>query len=86
MTGPEHYRKAEEILSILDEERDPASWEAAIRSGEIARAIDAAQAHATLALAAATALGREGADRMLPSKDRDAWFAAAAECKKGEAA
>jgi hypothetical protein len=56
MTGPEHYRKAETALSILDVERDPEEWDAAIRSGDLMVAMTAAQVHATLALAAATAL------------------------------
>jgi hypothetical protein len=46
MTGPEHYHAAELLLA-----------EAAERPGEAsARSIAAAQVHATLALAAATAL------------------------------
>ncbi len=56
MTGPEHYLEGERALSILNEERDEAAWLEAIRSGELALAIQAAQVHATLALAAATAL------------------------------
>jgi hypothetical protein len=52
MTGPEHYRKAEEALAILDEEREPEEWLEAIRTGELALAMQAAQVHATLAVAA----------------------------------
>jgi hypothetical protein len=55
MTGPEHYLKAEEALSVLDTERDPEGWEQAVRDGELAIAVQAAQVHATLALAAAVA-------------------------------
>lgn len=50
MTGPEHYRKAEELLAVADDyEDDGAPQTARIRREE-------AQVHATLALAAATAL------------------------------
>jgi hypothetical protein len=50
MTGPEHYRKAEELLSKTEElltsdEPSAATW-----------SVEQAQVHATLALAAATAL------------------------------
>jgi hypothetical protein len=50
MTGPEHYRKAEELLGQAEEllgtdEPSAATW-----------AVEQAQVHATLALAAATAL------------------------------
>ncbi len=51
MTGPEHYRQAEELIA---EARKVPRTEAA--SDRYARAITEAQAHATLALAAATAL------------------------------
>lgn len=48
MTGPEHYRKAESILAGSDG-----------RSGEWAsNQVSRAQVHATLALAAATAVPR----------------------------
>ena len=79
MTGPEHYREAEGWLSVLDEQRDPEDWEAAINSGQIARAISAAQAHATLALAAATALGRYNPEAGFVEADRMAWYVAASE-------
>jgi hypothetical protein len=56
MTGPEHYRKAEELLGQADQlldgdEPSAATW-----------AIGIAQAHATLALAAATAIGTTGTE------------------------
>ena len=56
MTGPEHYRKAEELLGQADQlldgdEPSAATW-----------AIGKAQAHATLALAAATAIGTAGTE------------------------
>ena len=71
MTGPEHYRQAEEILEALA---------ALAAAGTLPEAHSTAlhrqaQVHATLALAAATALrGHEG----LPERDRKAWFEAAA--------
>jgi hypothetical protein len=65
MTGPEHFREAEENLdcarraSDRGREEDAAFWQRE------------AQVHATLAQAAATALhGHEGQ----PSEDRSAWF------------
>ncbi|GII84574.1 hypothetical protein Ssi03_25640 [Sphaerisporangium siamense] len=63
MTGPEHYREAEKLLAQYG---DP----------EFA-AIDlaAAQVHATLALAAATALARVDGDRA--SVTYNAWHEAA---------
>ena len=75
MTGPEHYREAERLISTTVE-----------KDGLIGtphpHVLALAQVHATLALAAATALGREGEGRTQPSMDRDAWFNAAAECRK----
>jgi hypothetical protein len=58
MTGPDHYRKAEELTAKAHnylgqgEGQDSAAVWAAV-----------AQIHATLALAAATALGTAGDDR-----------------------
>lgn len=75
MTGPEHYREAEQMieqaLSYTDQP-DPHH----VHLGQLA------QAHSALAVAAATALGREGEGHTQPSKDRAAWFDAAAECRK----
>jgi len=51
MTGPEHYRQAELLIEHIN---DPKKWDM--------RVFAAAQVHATLALAAATAVGTEGAD------------------------
>ncbi|MFF9639427.1 hypothetical protein ACF1D2_33210 [Streptomyces bacillaris] len=52
MTGPEHYRLAEQLLSETWEmEADPLD-----NNADMARRIAAAQVHATLALAAATAV------------------------------
>lgn len=77
MTGAEHYREAEKHLK----------WSAEVISDEDAAGAaewhqKQAQVHATLSLAAATALGREGEGRAQPSKDAAAWFDAAAECRK----
>lgn len=65
MTAAEHYREAEKILSILDTKKHESEWTAAIRDGEIAIAIQAAQVHATLALARETADIRARLQRML---------------------
>ena len=59
MNGPEHYKAAEECLQILDLERRPEQWERALSNGSVAVAMQAAQVHATLALAAAVALRGE---------------------------
>jgi len=67
MSGPEHYRMAETLVKVADE--GSVDWESTVAT---------AQVHATLALAAATALGHEGADGTMPSRDRAEWFAAAA--------
>ena len=56
MKGPDHYLEAEQCLAILAVEKDPEAWLEALRTGELALAIQAAQVHATLALAAATAM------------------------------
>ena len=62
MTGPEHYQRAQEILSGLSTtHRDPEH-------------IAAAQVHATLALAAATALGSDFGSHA----EADAWRQVAA--------
>lgn len=70
MTGPEHYREAETLLERVEErgfgpepDHIQAAW------------LSAAQVHATLALAAATAIGSTGT---MPIVDADAWEAAAA--------
>ena len=61
MTGPEHYREAERLVAQVDE--GAADWEPLAAS---------AQVHATLALAAATALS-------LRKPDHDQWWLAAGE-------
>ena len=72
MTGPDHYREGERLLHLAQNGYEPEQCTAM------------AQAHFTAALAAATALGREGEGQTMPSKDRAAWFAVAAECRKTE--
>lgn len=64
MTGPEHYQTAEQLLVHARETLadDGGAWHQR-----------QAQAHATLALAAATAL----AANALPTRDHEAWHAAA---------
>jgi hypothetical protein len=82
MTGPENYREAERLVDSAYRTSDQYG-----DGAEAARQdLMAAQVHATLALAAATALGREGSDGTQPVKDRAAWFDAAAECRKASAA
>jgi len=64
VTGPAHYEEAELLLTTGCEYGCPHTGCEHVRE-QLARA----QVHATLALAAATALG--GSD--LPAKDWDAW-------------
>jgi len=45
-------------------------------------ATDDAQVHATLALAAATALRTAGAEHTMPGADNRAWFTVASESRK----
>jgi hypothetical protein len=61
MTGPGHYREAERLLGNMDE----AAWQAPAQ-------IAAAQVHATLALAAATALVMADPGTT-PQGEFDAW-------------
>jgi hypothetical protein len=77
-SGPDHYRVAERLLVYVTEAPDDPP-------GSVATVVAQAQVHATLALAAATALGREGEGRTQPSKDKAAWFDVAAECRKAQA-
>jgi hypothetical protein len=53
MTGPEHYVAAEELLEDVGHARD---------EDDAARVLGIAQVHATLALAAATAVGKRDID------------------------
>jgi hypothetical protein len=66
MTGPEHYTSAEQWLYKAQNEDARGGLETAESCAAIA------QVHATLALAAATALGTDQ-----PQRDRVAWYAAA---------
>ena len=59
MTGPEHYAEAERYLKILDVPDLEHTWLERVSSGELQLAMATAQVHATLALAAATALGTD---------------------------
>ena len=80
MTGPEHYREAEALAgsaSMWMTEWGPEDMSPADRLARKNSDLAKAQVHATLALAAATALGREGAGRMMPDRERAQWFKAA---------
>jgi len=76
VTGPEHYREAERLVAGLMT-RDGTA--VCIDEGN-EQVIGIAQVHATLALAAATAMGApvdgEG-DSGLPPRDCKAWYDAA---------
>ncbi|MER6860790.1 MULTISPECIES: hypothetical protein [Streptomyces] len=64
MTGPEHYRKAEALLDTAAKNF--------LLGKDASSALAAAQAHATLALAAATALPPGGPD----TASRGTWVSA----------
>lgn len=74
MTGPEHYRKAEQLLGAADD----AAWDATNPDHQAitARLSQDAQVHATSALAAATALGAIREHDGMPYEDESAWLAA----------
>ena len=57
MTGPDHYAEAERLLALTERHSTGATY-----GPEWALTIAAAQVHATLAHAAATALGTAGPD------------------------
>jgi len=78
MTGAEHYRQAEVMAAAALEYKDQTDQPEThhVQLGQLA------QVHALLALAAATALGREGEGRMMPGRERQAWFDVASECRK----
>lgn len=75
MTGPEHYLEAERLMKGCKN-----SYGALVIEDGTAEVLAAAQVHATLALAAATAMGSpvdgEG-DSGLPPRDCKAWYDAA---------
>ena len=68
MTGPDNYLEAERLARVAATSDGPHG----------AHAARLAQVHATLALAAATALQREGGTGTLPERDHSQWFKAAA--------
>lgn len=71
-TGPEHYREAEQLLS-------QAACDFLSEGIQPTHAFAAAQVHATLALAAATALNDHSHDEGgMPLEDYDAWVKVAA--------
>ena len=65
-TGPEHYQLAEASLDVAGRAEPDSAQER--------YSVSAAQVHATLALAAATALSRFGE---FPAQDCEAWLEAA---------
>lgn len=71
MTGPEHYKRAEEILDDAVEAARGATGPVLLSV-----AVAEAQAHATLALAAATALSTDFGQ--VPQVVGDEWWDAAA--------
>lgn len=75
MTGPEHYREAQDLLRLATIDRNQLFAESNL---EPAEALAAAQVHATLALTAATALGTwlSHAHDDGPSRDTSDWYAA----------
>ena len=58
MTGPEHYAEAERLLAVADRHTSGVTY-----GPEWTLTLTAAHVHATLALAAATAVGVAGPDR-----------------------
>ncbi|MFE6225432.1 hypothetical protein [Streptomyces sp. NPDC057854] len=79
MTGPEHYREAERHLSAASFTHGPGG--APVHPTAAAHHLAVAQVHATLALAAATALSAPVEDDLagFNVEDREAWFKAAGE-------
>lgn len=70
MTGPDHYREAEDLLNSAENEQTGSDTERYF--------LGAAQVHATLALAAATALNNHDPNgNGMPKKEYTAWFSAA---------
>ncbi|MEE4493526.1 hypothetical protein [Streptomyces sp. BE230] len=83
MTGPEHYREAERLLSAASYThgpgRDPVHPEAA------AHHVAMAQVHATLALTAATAMQAavDGSEPGMAPREFEEWYRAAGVQPKG---
>lgn len=81
-TGPEHYRKAEELIDganalMAELAADPRMDDPALASTAVTPALVLAQVHAMLALAAATALGSRsnagGSDTSEPTGHAGMW-------------
>lgn len=70
MTGPEHYREAERLL-------EPGEYDETADAHLVMRDLARAQAHATLALAAATALCQPTSEGLIAPCEWKAWNAAA---------
>lgn len=75
VTGPEHFREAERLLVQANRRLGPNDREYAHCRDDRAGLRAEAQIHATLALAAATALNP--ANRVQSDPDREAWRKAA---------
>jgi len=71
-TGPEHYREAEKLLASADANTAEKAYVSIPLDEPPSALLVAAQVHATLALAAATAMGAE-----LPAPDLGQWTAVA---------
>lgn len=72
MTGPEHYIRAEQLVRQVRDGHQEGT--------DVAAIIAAAQVHATLALAAATAMGTsfvDGSEGGMTIEDWDAWWTTA---------
>jgi len=63
MTGPDHYAEAERLLALADRHTRGVTY-----AQEWTLTLTAAQVHATLALAAATAGGMAGPDMLTITK------------------
>ncbi|WP_086710277.1 hypothetical protein [Streptomyces antimycoticus] len=76
MTGPEHYREAERLLAVAAEDSNT-TFEG--HNLEADRTIAEAQVHATLALAAATAMQAavDGSEPGMGSGEFHEWYQAA---------
>lgn len=77
MNGPEHYREAERLLALAAPQPDGRIG-AISEPGTSALIVDRATAHATLAIAAATALGMSdgrGGFEGMRAGDAEAWEA-----------
>jgi hypothetical protein len=77
MTGPEHYAEAGRLLA------DAGGKAGVVPAPLLALTVAQAQVHATLALAAATALRGEQGD--MPADDRAAWVRLASEAPRANA-